>query len=160
MADPPSRRGRIVVRQMGCLLYLRHMGSADRNEGLRREPKPPGREKSDPLAEVHSKRGRKLGESCKSAEEKTYVPLSYGTLVQTAWAAEALLQYEKTHHQAVTKGISFLIENQHYEGAAFSYPTGIGLPKQFYIRYHSYPYVFSLLALSTFMKMSEKEEEK
>lgn len=100
------------------------------------------------------------GESCKSAEEKTYVPLSYGTLVQTAWAAEALLQYEKTHHQAVTKGISFLIENRHYEGAAFSYPTGIGLPKQFYIRYHSYPYVFSLLALSTFMKMSEKEEEK
>ncbi|MDJ1631136.1 hypothetical protein QNN00_15600 [Bacillus velezensis] len=43
------------------------------------------------------------------------------------------------------KGISFLIENRHYEGAAFSYPTGIGLPKQFYIRYHSYPYVFSAL---------------
>ncbi|MEW4058703.1 prenyltransferase/squalene oxidase repeat-containing protein [Bacillus sp. CIS52] len=100
------------------------------------------------------------GESCKSAEIKTYVPLSYGTVIQTAWAAEALLQYEKPHHQAITKGISFLIENRHYEGSPFSYPTGIGLPKQFYIKYHSYPYVFSLLALSTFMKVSEKEEEK
>ncbi|MCD2456590.1 squalene--hopene cyclase, partial [Staphylococcus aureus] len=33
------------------------------------------------------------GESCKSAEIKTYVPLHRGTIVQTAWALDALLTY-------------------------------------------------------------------
>ncbi|TWJ98189.1 hypothetical protein CHCC20487_1425 [Bacillus licheniformis] len=38
------------------------------------------------------------------------------------------------------------------------YPTGIGLPNQFYIRYHSYPFVFSLLASSAFIKKAEMRE--
>ncbi|MCP6683942.1 terpene cyclase/mutase family protein [Bacillus nakamurai] len=100
------------------------------------------------------------GESCKSAEVKSYVPLPYGTVVQTAWALEALLQYERPDHPAVIKGIHFLIDDCHYEGTPFTYPAGIGLPKQFYIRYHSYPYMFSLLTLSTFMKEIEKEADK
>ncbi|MEY9217730.1 hypothetical protein ABIA50_002221 [Bacillus subtilis] len=31
------------------------------------------------------------------------------------------------------------------------------MPKQFYIRYHSYPYVFSLLAVGKYLDSIEKE---
>ncbi|MDA1475056.1 terpene cyclase/mutase family protein [Bacillus changyiensis] len=93
-------------------------------------------------------------ESCKSCEIKQFVPLLSGTTVQTAWALEALLQYEDPCDPLIKKAIRFLIDTQHVD-----YPTGIGLPKQFYIRYHSYPFVFSLLATSAFIKQIEKREK-
>ncbi|MDE0639520.1 prenyltransferase/squalene oxidase repeat-containing protein [Bacillus sp. CNPSo 3703] len=91
-----------------------------------------------------------FGESCKSAELKTYVPLPFGTVVQTAWATEALLQYEKANTAAILKAVSFLVNHHHTEEAMY-YPVGIGLPKQFYITYHSYPFVFPMMACSTFL---------
>ncbi|MGX7381646.1 terpene cyclase/mutase family protein [Bacillus sp. ESY92] len=91
-----------------------------------------------------------FGESCKSAELKTYVPLPFGTVVQTAWATEALLQYEKANNAAILKAVSFLVNHHHTEEAMY-YPVGIGLPKQFYITYHSYPFVFPMMACSTFL---------
>ncbi|MCY7694705.1 squalene--hopene cyclase [Bacillus altitudinis] len=91
-----------------------------------------------------------FGESCKSAELKTYVPLTFGTVVQTAWATEALLQYEKANNAAILKAVSFLVNHHHTEEAMY-YPVGIGLPKQFYITYHSYPFVFPMMACSTFL---------
>ncbi|WP_307891748.1 terpene cyclase/mutase family protein [Bacillus swezeyi] len=98
------------------------------------------------------------GESCKSCELKTFAPLAYGTAVQTAWALEALLQYEAPDEQLIQKGFRFLIDDRH-QSKHFDYPTGIGLPKQFYIRYHSYPFVFSLLASSAFIKKMEMREK-
>ena len=92
-----------------------------------------------------------FGESCKSAEMKTYVSLSFGTVVQTAWAAEALLQYEPPDEKSIIKAISFLVNQQHSK-EALNYPVGIGLPKQFYITYHSYPFVFPMMACSTFLE--------
>ncbi|MEC0765603.1 terpene cyclase/mutase family protein [Bacillus atrophaeus] len=100
------------------------------------------------------------GESCRSAEVKTYVPLRYGTVTQTAWALDALLQYEEPDHPSITKGLEFLINSENHNKHSFDYPTGIGLPKQFYIRYHSYPLAFSLLAYSSYMKSIEKREMK
>ncbi|MFS0656201.1 prenyltransferase/squalene oxidase repeat-containing protein [Bacillus sp. 179-C3.3 HS] len=91
-----------------------------------------------------------FGESCKSAEVKTYVPLRFGTVVQTAWATEALLQYEKPNDKAIISAIQFLVSQQHSHDA-LHYPVGIGLPKQFYIDYHSYPFVFPMMACSTFL---------
>lgn len=99
-----------------------------------------------------------FGESCKSAEVKRYVPLPFGTVVQTAWAAEALLQYVQPDDKAILKAISFLIQHQH-SSEALHYPVGIGLPKQFYITYHSYPYVFPMMACSTFLEEMRRKNE-
>ncbi|MFO6495873.1 MULTISPECIES: terpene cyclase/mutase family protein [Bacillus] len=98
------------------------------------------------------------GESCKSCETKSFSPLPYGTAVQTAWALEALLQYEAPDQPLIQKGIRFLIDDDRRQSKHLDYPTGIGLPKQFYIRYHSYPYVFSLLASNAFIKQMEMGE--
>lgn len=96
-----------------------------------------------------------FGESCKSCEIKSFVPLPFGTIVQTSWAVEALLQYEWASDPAIEKGIHFIIsENQSVK--QLKYPTGIGLPKQFYIYYHSYPHVFSLLACNQFLKKTRE----
>ncbi|APP16842.1 MULTISPECIES: terpene cyclase/mutase family protein [Bacillus] len=99
-----------------------------------------------------------FGESCKSAELKTYVPLSFGTVVQTAWATEALLQYEKANNAAILKAVYFLVNHHHTEEAMY-YPVGIGLPKQFYITYHSYPFVFPMMACSTFLEEMRRIHE-
>ncbi|WP_414834815.1 prenyltransferase/squalene oxidase repeat-containing protein [Bacillus altitudinis] len=99
-----------------------------------------------------------FGESCKSAELKTYVPLSFGTVVQTAWATEALLQYEKANNAAILKAVYFLVNHHHTEEAMY-YPAGIGLPKQFYITYHSYPFVFPMMACSTFLEEMRRIHE-
>lgn len=97
------------------------------------------------------------GESCKSAEVKTYVPLKEGTIIQTAWALDALLLYEKPSHPAIVKGMNYLMDSSSHDGRSLTYPVGIGLPKQFYIRYHSYPYVFPLLAVGKYLNSIEKE---
>ncbi|WP_339205589.1 prenyltransferase/squalene oxidase repeat-containing protein [Bacillus sp. FSL W8-1143] len=99
-----------------------------------------------------------FGESCKSAEVKRYVPLPFGTVVQTAWAAEALLQYVQPDDKVILKAISFLIQHQH-SSEALHYPVGIGLPKQFYITYHSYPFVFPMMACSTFLEEMRRKNE-
>lgn len=99
-----------------------------------------------------------FGESCKSAELKTYVPLPFGTVVQTAWATEALLQYEKANNAGILKAVSFLVNHHHTEEAMY-YPVGIGLPKQFYITYHSYPFVFPMMACSTFLEEMRRIHE-
>ncbi|EME76332.1 squalene--hopene cyclase [Bacillus sonorensis] len=100
------------------------------------------------------------GESCKSCEIKTFAPLAYGTAVQTAWALEALLQYEDPREPLIQKGFRFLIDDGLHQPKHLVYPTGIGLPKQFYIYYHSYPFVFPLLALSAFIKQMEMREKR
>ncbi|MGG1959777.1 prenyltransferase/squalene oxidase repeat-containing protein [Bacillus pumilus] len=99
-----------------------------------------------------------FGESCKSSEVKRYVPLPFGTVVQTAWAAEALLQYVQPDDKSILKAISFLIQHQH-SSKALHYPVGIGLPKQFYITYHSYPFVFPMMACSTFLEEMRRKNE-
>lgn len=97
------------------------------------------------------------GESCKSAEIKTYVPLHRGTIVQTAWALDAFFTYENSEHPSVVKGMQYLTDSSSHSTDSLAYPAGIGLPKQFYIRYHSYPYVFSLLAVGKYLDSIEKE---
>ncbi|MEK5501708.1 terpene cyclase/mutase family protein [Bacillus sp. FSL M8-0168] len=99
------------------------------------------------------------GESCKSCVIKTFAPLPHSTIVQSAWALDALLQYTDPLEPHIQKGIRFLIDQSRHQPKHIVYPTGIGLPKQFYIRYHSYPFVFSLLAVSAFIKQMEMGEK-
>jgi sporulenol synthase len=89
------------------------------------------------------------GESCASDQMKRYIPLRQSTLSQTAWAVDALAAYYPKPNSAILNGIKYLI-NAMGQIDQENYPTGSGLPGHFYIRYHSYPYIWPLLALSHF----------
>jgi sporulenol synthase len=89
------------------------------------------------------------GESCASDQKKRYIPLQQSTISQTAWAVDALAAYHPKPNAAIKNGIKYLL-NSLGRMDQENYPTGSGLPGHFYIRYHSYPYIWPLLALSHF----------
>lgn len=89
------------------------------------------------------------GESCASDRVKRYVPLNRSTLVQTAWAVDALLSVHDRPIAAIDRGIDFLLHNL-TRADQEDYPTGAGLPGHYYTRYRSYPYIWPLLALSRY----------
>jgi sporulenol synthase len=98
------------------------------------------------------------GESCRSVEKKRFVPLDFSTFSQTAWAVDALIACSKTRISSIEKGIQFLIKPENQHAKSQTYPTGIGLPGQFYFRYHSYHEIFPLLTLAHYInKFNELE---
>ncbi|MMZ58222.1 Sporulenol synthase [compost metagenome] len=88
------------------------------------------------------------GESCRSDTVKKYVPLGFSTLSQTAWAIDALIAVSKESIPAIERGIQYLIVAGDKFDWTTTYPTGAGLPGGFYFHYHSYRYIWPLLALS------------
>jgi sporulenol synthase len=88
------------------------------------------------------------GESCKSDVVKEYVPLRSSTPSQTAWMVDALVAASKKNTPYIEKGVQYLIQSGNLHDWTVSYPTGAGLPGGFYIHYHSYRYIWPLLALS------------
>ncbi|WP_230980929.1 squalene--hopene cyclase [Rossellomorea arthrocnemi] len=92
------------------------------------------------------------GESCYSDQEKTYVPLSFSTPSQTAWALESLICMEDKPTPAIDLGIMALLEllNGTADASRGNYPTGAGLPGNFYIHYHSYQWIWPLVTLSRY----------
>ncbi|WP_335872728.1 terpene cyclase/mutase family protein [Bacillus sp. 2205SS5-2] len=91
------------------------------------------------------------GESCNSDIEKKYIPLKKSTLTHTAWALDALISVEKESSE-IDRGIHYLIKYGEKEDWTTSYPKGQGMAASFYIHYHSYQYIFPLLALSHYVK--------
>ncbi|KKB34759.1 squalene--hopene cyclase [Bacillus thermotolerans] len=92
------------------------------------------------------------GESCRSDSEKRYVPLGKSTLTHTAWALDALIAAEGTPSPAVQKGVQFLLGSLENTDWTTDYPKGQGMAGSFYIHYHSYRYIFPLLALSNYRR--------
>lgn len=95
------------------------------------------------------------GESCRSDVEKKYIPLRSSTLSQTAWAVDALISVQKKkgeekYQKSILRGVHFLLKNGQRREWMDTYPTGAGLPGLFYTHYHSYRYIWPLLALSHF----------
>lgn len=88
------------------------------------------------------------GESCHSDKAKSYVPLGASTLSQTAWAVDALISVSKSPTPAIEQGIQYLLRSLDHDDWTTTYPTGAGIPGGFYIHYHSYRYIWPLLALS------------
>ncbi|GIM47988.1 sporulenol synthase [Collibacillus ludicampi] len=97
------------------------------------------------------------GESCYSDTEKKYVPLGASTLSQTAWGVDALLAVSNESIQAIERGIRFLIDSGSKNDWTTIYPTGAGMPGGFYIHYHSYRYIWPLLALSHYKNKYNQE---
>lgn len=96
------------------------------------------------------------GESCKSDSQKEYVALPASTLTHTAWAVDALISVSDKPSRAIKKGIEFLLENLEKKDWTTEYPKGQGMAGAFYIHYHSYRYVFPLLALAHYRRKYEK----
>ncbi|MCQ6560297.1 squalene--hopene cyclase [Paenibacillus mendelii] len=91
-----------------------------------------------------------FGESCGSDRIMRYIPLQYSTLVQTAWALDALVSVLDSANEATDRAADFLLRHLLTTGSVTSYPTGAGLPGHIYSRYESYPLIWPLLALSQY----------
>jgi squalene-hopene/tetraprenyl-beta-curcumene cyclase len=92
------------------------------------------------------------GESCKSYEDKRYVPLKISTASQTAWALCGLLcSKDASISGHIKNGINFLIDTQDKNGNWLEdYFTGGGFPKAFYLKYEMYKTYFPLIALAKY----------
>jgi sporulenol synthase len=96
------------------------------------------------------------GESCRSDQVKRYVPFGRTVLSQTAWALDALIAVHPQPSPQMDKGIHRLAAALHDEdGPTAAYPTGAGLPGNFYGHYHSYRYIWPLLTLAHYKRKYE-----
>nr|WP_263326239.1 squalene--hopene cyclase [Neobacillus sp. Marseille-Q6967] len=96
------------------------------------------------------------GESCYSDSKNTYIPLQESTLTHTAWALDALIAVTDRPGRDIQNGIHFLLNGLDKEDWTTSYPKGQGMAGAFYIHYHSYRYIFPLLALAHYRNKYEK----
>ncbi|MBY0120458.1 squalene--hopene cyclase [Bacillus sp. S/N-304-OC-R1] len=92
------------------------------------------------------------GESCKSDSMEVYIPLESSTLTHTAWAVDALISVYDQPTKEIQNGIKFLVKNLLNDEWTTDYPAGQGMAGNFYIHYHSYRYIFPLLALAHYRK--------
>lgn len=92
------------------------------------------------------------GESCKSDGRKKYVSLGASTLTHTSWALDALITVADQPTMEIHKGITYLLAALQKKDWTTDYPKGEGMAGAFYIHYHSYRYIFPLLALSHYQK--------
>lgn len=95
------------------------------------------------------------GESCKSDNARRFVPLGTGTLSHTAWALDALISASDRPTESILKGMSFILNNLEQDDWTTDYPVGQGMAGAFYIHYHSYRYIFPLMALSHYQNKYE-----
>lgn len=95
------------------------------------------------------------GESCYSDSKGKYTPLKASNLTHSAWALDTLISVSKSHTPEIRKGISYLMRNLQKEDWTTAYPKGQGMAGAFYIHYHSYRYIFPLLALAHYRRKFE-----
>ncbi len=121
------------------------------------------------------------GESCGSYVDRQLHGAGPSTASQTAWALLALLAAGEVRHQAVRKGIDYLVKNQQSDGSWDEpYFTGVGfpgyiqgeppktlpqpgernyqgldLPAGFMINYHMYRNCWPLLALGRYRRKAK-----
>ena len=97
------------------------------------------------------------GESCASYDHNGYVPAE-STPSQTAWALMGLMAGGDTYSSSVQDGIQYLVKTQQEDGGWLEeLATGTGFPKVFYLNYHYYRLYFPLMALATFVKVTEAD---
>jgi len=92
------------------------------------------------------------GESCESDRKMHYIPLRHSTPSQTAWALDALIAVHDQPTSEINKGIDRLMALMNENSWVHNYPTGAGLPGNFYVHYHSYRYIYPLLAFSHYYR--------
>lgn len=114
-----------------------------------------------------------FGESCHSDELGRYDPLDQGLPSQTAWALDALLCLnaaeptdleKKRLSNACHRSAKWLVDAFEDKQWCETVPTGSAFPGALHIRYHLYPKVWPLFALTryrdTYSALSKGGEEK
>ncbi|GGC99194.1 squalene--hopene cyclase [Undibacterium terreum] len=75
---------------------------------------------------------------------------------QTAWALLGLMAAGETGHEAVARGIDYLIRTQQADGNwEEEYFTAVGFPRVFYLKYHGYSRYFPLWALARYCNLRQ-----
>ena len=119
------------------------------------KPQTPAIQKSvNWLCHIQNKDGG-WGESCNSDIRNTYVPLHSSTLTHTSWALDALISAAEKPTPEIQAGISYLLTSYDKSDWTIDYPVGQGMSGGFYIHYHSYRYIFPLLALTHYKRKFE-----
>ena len=91
------------------------------------------------------------GESCDTYADPSLRGAGPSTPSQTAWALMALLAAGEAEHDAVSRGIDYLIQHQRSDGTwDEDHFTGTGFPSDFMINYHLYRHYFPLMALGRY----------
>jgi squalene-hopene/tetraprenyl-beta-curcumene cyclase len=95
------------------------------------------------------------GETCRSYDDPSLKGQGTSTASQTAWALIGLIAAGeatgKFAHDAIEKGINYLLATQKPDGTWFeAYFTGTGFPSHFYLKYHLYQQYFPLIALGRY----------
>ncbi|MCF8567567.1 hypothetical protein LLE49_22870 [Alicyclobacillus tolerans] len=99
-----------------------------------------------------------FGESCQSDEQKTYVRLKTSTASQTAWALMGMCSAAREYTPQIRKAVNYLLDTACDEGGwREEYPTGTGVTGQVYLRYHSYPVVWPLMAVCMVRRKFESQ---
>ncbi|MTW09921.1 squalene--hopene cyclase [Pseudoduganella eburnea] len=79
---------------------------------------------------------------------------SVSTPSQTAWAIMGLMAAGQGRHEAVERGIAYLVETQRDDGTWHEeHFTAVGFPRVFYLRYHGYAHYFLLWVLARYANL-------
>jgi squalene-hopene/tetraprenyl-beta-curcumene cyclase len=95
------------------------------------------------------------GEDCDSyrLDYNGYRPAP-STASQTSWALLGLMAAGQIDHEAVARGVAYLLRTQRADGLWLQeHYTGGGFPRVFYLRYHGYPKFFPLWALARYRNL-------
>ena len=91
------------------------------------------------------------GESCDTYADPSLRGAGPSTPSQTAWALMALLAAGEAEHDAVARGVRYLVAHQRSDGTwDEDLFTGTGFPSDFMINYHLYRHYFPLMALGRY----------
>jgi squalene-hopene/tetraprenyl-beta-curcumene cyclase len=86
---------------------------------------------------------------------------SASTASQTAWALLGLMAVGEVRHDAVRRGVDYLLATQASDGFWHEDRyTATGFPRVFYLRYHGYPKFFPLWALARFRDLDAAPERR
>jgi squalene-hopene/tetraprenyl-beta-curcumene cyclase len=91
------------------------------------------------------------GETIGSYADVNKKGVGVSTSSQTAWAVLGLMAGGDFRSESLARGIAYLLDHQLADGGWSEVPyTGTGFPRVFYLKYHSYPWYFPLLALAKY----------
>ncbi len=93
------------------------------------------------------------GETIGSYDDENLKGVGVSTSSQTAWAVLGLMAGGDYRSESLARGIAYLLDAQQADGGWSEVPyTGTGFPRVFYLKYHSYPWYFPLMALSKYAR--------